>query len=84
MTGTTAIDLVIGVTVLEAVLLTLWHQRTGRGVAPAEWRLMLGAGLCLMLALRTVLMSAPFPLTLLFLAAAGIAHLADLKRRWHS
>lgn len=41
----------------------------------------LAAGACLMLALRAALTGAAFPWTLLFLALALFAHLADLAAR---
>jgi len=38
--------------------------------------------LALMLAVRSVLMSLPWFVTALLLSAAGLVHLADLRRRW--
>ncbi len=79
---TRLIDLVIGVTLLEALALWLWHRRTGRGVAPGQWALNLLSGLCLMAAVRGALTGAPWYGVALALAAAGAVHTADLARRW--
>lgn len=80
--GTLLIDIVIAVTVIEWVLLTWWHRRTGRGIPMSELRATLMAGLYLMLALRVSMMSAPWYLVALLLLAAGLSHAADLRRRW--
>ena len=79
---TRLIDLVIGVTLLEALALWLWHRRTGRGVAPGQWALNLLSGLCLMAAVRGALTGAPWYAVALWLAAAGAMHAGDLARRW--
>ncbi len=76
------VDLVIGFTLMEALALWLWHQSTGRGVAPGEWALNLLSGLCLMGAVRAALTDAPWFWVALGLAAAGAVHAADLARRW--
>jgi len=44
--------------------------------------LVLLAGLALMLAVRTVVMQSPWFVTAMLLSAAGLVHLADLRRRW--
>ena len=80
--GTLLVDIVIAVTVIEWVLLTWWHRRTGRGIPMSELRATLMAGLYLMLALRASMMSAPWYLVALLLLAAGLSHAADLWRRW--
>lgn len=80
--GTLLIDIVIAVTVIEWVLLTWWHRRTGRGIPMSELRATLMAGLYMMLALRASMMSAPWYLVALLLLAAGLSHAADLWRRW--
>jgi hypothetical protein len=80
--GARLIDLVIGLTLLEALGLWAWHRRSGRGVAPAEWALNLLSGLCLMFAVRGALTAAPWFWIALGLIAAGAVHGADLWRRW--
>lgn len=79
-----AIDLVLALTVLEAAALIAYHRTTGRGVPPAEFLANLVSGLCLMLALRIALVGGPWPLIPLCLLASLVAHLADLRRRWHA
>jgi hypothetical protein len=80
--GTSLIDLVLVATLLEWIALEIWWRRTGRGLNPAEMRLVLLAGLALMLAVRTVVMQSPWFVTAMLLSAAGLVHLADLRRRW--
>jgi len=81
---TRLIDLVIAVSLLEWLLLAQWHRRTGQGIAPSALKWMLLPGLCLMLAARGALTGAPWTLMALLLSAAGLAHIADLRRRWKS
>lgn len=76
------VDAVLALTVCEGLALALWHRRTGRGIAPADYALNLLSGLCLMLALRLALGSAAWAWILAALSAAGLAHAADLWCRW--
>ena len=76
------VDLVIAVTLLEAAALAVYHARTGRGLAPRDFAANLGAGLALMLAVRAALAGAAWTWVAAGLAAAGLAHLLDLRRRW--
>lgn len=76
------IDAIIGLTVLEGIALALYHRATGKGLAPHDYALNLVAGLFLMLALRAVLGAAQWPWIALCLMAAGLAHGADIWRRW--
>ena len=79
-----AIDIVLALTVLEAAILITLHRTTGRGVPPGDFLANLISGLCLMLALRTALVGGTWPLITLCLLASLMAHLADLRRRWHA
>ena len=82
LTGTRLIDVVIVATLIEwAVLLLLWRQRE-RGVPPRLLGWMLLPGLCLMLAVRSVITGAPWYWLPLLLTLAGLAHVLDLKSRW--
>jgi len=76
------IDLVIAIMVIEAVALALYHRRTGRGLAPMEFLPSLAAGLALMLAVRAGASGASLAWVALALSLAGLAHLADVRRRW--
>jgi hypothetical protein len=76
------VDLVIGFTLFEGLLLAWWYRRSGRGVAPAEYLANMVSGLCLMLALRSALHGGAGATVALWLTAAGLAHGADLWRRW--
>ena len=78
----TLIDAVIVVTLVECAALTLWHRVSGTGVAPREFALNVLSGLCLMFALRCLARDAGSAWIALFLLAAGIAHGADIVRRW--
>jgi hypothetical protein len=82
--GTLLIDIVIAVTVIEWVLLSWWHRRTGLGIPMSELRATLLAGLYLMMALRASMVSAPWYVVALLLLAAGLSHAADLWRRWNA
>ena len=84
LAGPRLIELIIAITVLEAVALTLYHRLTGKGVAPKEFAANLLSGLCLMLALRNALLSHSGVVTALFLSASGVVHASDLWRRWKS
>jgi hypothetical protein len=76
------IDIVIVMTLLEGAALAVYHRRTGRGMAPRDFLPNLAAGLALMLALRAGLEGAGWGYVAAGLLAAGLAHAADLQRRW--
>ena len=76
------LDGVIMLALLEMAALLAWHRRTGRGLAPRALLPNLLAGLCLMLALRGALVGAHAAWLPGLLAAAGLAHVADLRQRW--
>jgi hypothetical protein len=75
-------DVILAVMIAEVLLLMVYRKATGRGLAPVDLIVMMLAGACLVLALRAVLTGSAWHLVALFLAAALIAHLADLYRRW--
>jgi hypothetical protein len=79
-----AVDFIIAVMLVEAIVLLLWHRRTGKGIAPRDLLATLSAGLFLVLALRLALTGAGAWAMALLLAAGGIAHALDLWRRWRS
>ncbi len=82
LAGTQLIDIVIVATLCEwAVLALLWRRRQ-RGLPQWALAAMLMPGLCLMLAARSALLGMPWYWMAMLLSAAGMAHLADLRRRW--
>jgi hypothetical protein len=74
--------LILALTLAEAVALTLWHRRTGRGLKPVDIVGQLAAGACLLLAAWLALAGVWWGWVGASLAAAGVAHLFDLRRRW--
>ena len=76
------VDLILVLMVAEALVLGLYHRRTGRGLAPGVLVTVLLAGGFLMLALRAALVGAGWPWIALFLGLGLVAHLADLVGRW--
>jgi hypothetical protein len=76
------IDLVIALTLLEILALGVYHRRTGRGIAPLDFLPTLAAGLALMLAVRAGVSGAGWMWVAAGLSAAGLAHGADVRRRW--
>jgi hypothetical protein len=76
------VDILLVLLAAEAAGLVLWHRRTGGGVPPADAATFLLSGVFLMLALRCALVGAWWGWTAACLAAGGLAHVADLRRRW--
>lgn len=76
------IDLVVALTVLEALGLAAFRRLTGRGPRLRAIGLNLLSGLCLMLAVRGALTGAWFGVIALWMLAALVLHLADLRRVW--
>lgn len=77
------IDLILGLMVVEAIVLAIYHARTGRGIAPRRLYSNLLAGAFLMLALRASLTDAGVPQIASWLLLGLVAHLWDLRTRWH-
>jgi hypothetical protein len=78
------IDVVIAMTLLESIALGIYHRRTGRGIAPQDFVPTLAAGLALMLAVRAGVTGAGWGFVAAGLTVAGLAHVADVRRRWRS
>ncbi|MES2195169.1 MAG: hypothetical protein V4517_12175 [Pseudomonadota bacterium] len=76
------VDLILILVALEAAVLALYWRYTGRGVAPLDLLPNLCAGALLLLALRVTLAGGGWMPACGCLAAAGLAHLVDLYRRW--
>jgi hypothetical protein len=75
------VDLILVLTVIEAVCLVLYWRSRGRGIAPLDLLPNLFAGAFLLLALRLALGGAGWELCCGSLAAAGVSHVVDLGRR---
>lgn len=76
------LDGLLAAVALEAVLLLLWHRRTGGGLPPSQLLPTLAAGAGVMLAWRCSAAGAPPLWVAGAMALAGIAHGLDLARRW--
>ncbi len=79
-----AADLVLVVMLIEWIGLSMWHMRTGRGVAPFDLLISLGAGAGLALAFRGALVGAALPWIGAALVASCVCHVADQVRRANS
>lgn len=80
--GVHLVDAVIVLTLVEGAALLAYRRATGKGIAAREFLVNLLSGLCLMLALRAALAGAASAIVLACVTAAGLAHAADLWRRW--
>ncbi len=78
------VDLVLLLVLLEGVVLVAWHRRSGRGPRPRQVVADLAAGAALLLALRAALVDAHWAVPAAWLAAALVAHVADLVLRWRT
>jgi hypothetical protein len=78
----TLIDAVIVVTLIECLALGAIRHWRGRGPAWRDVGLNIVSGLCLMLALRCLAHGEGASWVSTCLLAAGVAHGADLWRRW--
>ncbi len=76
------VDLILVIAAIEAVILLVFWRSRGRGVSPGELLPNVFAGAFLLLALRLSLGGAGWEACCGSLAAAGVAHLVDLNRRW--
>lgn len=72
------VELILAVMLLEAIALMAWRRRRGRGPGRVGVLVNLGAGACLVLALRACLVGAGWPWIALWLALAFCAHAGDL------
>ncbi len=76
------IDLILLVVVIEAAALLLLWRYSRRGIAPFDLLPNLLAGVFLLLALRATLAGSGWEVACGCLAAAGLANLVDIWRRW--
>jgi hypothetical protein len=76
------LDLALCALVAEAVWLTWLGRRPARAAPPLQdWLWGLLAGLSLLLAMRAALAGAALPVVGACLAAGGLCHVMDLRRR---
>jgi hypothetical protein len=76
------VDLILVLVAVEVVVLGYISARRGAGIG---WRALLPnllAGASLLLALRAAITGADWLWIAVWLAAAGLAHVADLRVRW--
>jgi len=76
------VDMILALTLAEAVAVLLFHRGTGRGPAPADFLVNLLSGIWLLLALRAALTGSWWGWIALCLLGSLLSHLADLARRW--
>jgi hypothetical protein len=76
------VDLILVLTAIEAACLIVYWRSRRRGIAPIDLLPNLFAGAFLLIALRLALGGAGWQLCCGSLAAAGLAHIFDLVRRW--
>lgn len=81
-TASTMVDIVLAVTVVEALALGVYHRLTGKGIPGFDLSLTLLSGGLLLLALRMHMAGHPWEITASLLAGGGICHALDLRRRW--
>jgi hypothetical protein len=82
LSSTQLVNIVIGVTLLEAAALAAFFYWTGRGVPPSQFLLNLVSGLALMIGLRGAITGQPVGYLVACLAVSGVVHGVDLWLRW--
>ena len=80
----TAIDWILGLVVVEAVLLIAYRLATHRGLGTGPVLSLLLPGACLLLALRCALTGSAAVWISGWLLAAFVTHLADVALRWRT
>ena len=76
------IDLILVVTLIEAIILVLWRRPPQHGLSRIAVGWMLLPGVFLLLAIRAALSDAAWPWVPIALTASLITHLLDLRARW--
>jgi hypothetical protein len=77
-----AVDIALAAIAFEFVLLLVWRLRAVGGWRIADVTSLLLPGACLLLALRAALHNAGAGAIGVLLAAALVAHMVDVRRRW--
>lgn len=78
------IDLILALVLVEGLLLSIYHFRTGRGPAPSRLLYNLTSGAALLLAVRAVQTDAEWIWLAGALLLALVTHLFDLRKRWNT
>jgi len=78
------VDLMAGFVLLEVAALLWWRRRTGRGIPTASLLANIGAGTCLMFALRCALTGSSVWLLAAWLIGSLVCHVTDLRLRWRT
>ena len=76
------VDLILLIVAIEAIVLIVYWRATGKGIAPRNLLPNLIAGALLLLALRLTIAGAGWMAICGCLAAAGVANVVDVMRRW--
>ena len=76
------VDIILVLMAIEAFALIAYHRSSGHGIKTRHVLSNLVAGMALFAALRLALTAAPWPWIGAALAAALVAHVADLRSRW--
>jgi len=78
------IDWLLVLVAIEIIAISLFWWKTGRGISFAHVLPMIGAGACLMLAMRAILLDSPWQVLGFWLFCSLVCHLIDLRLRWTS
>jgi hypothetical protein len=78
------IDLIFVLVLIEIVVMEIYRRHSGKGVAFLDFLPNAAAGAFLLMALRAHLAAYGWQIICACLAAAGIAHVVDVSRRWKS
>jgi len=76
------VDVMAGFVLIEVTALLWWRRRTGHGIPSVSLLANIGAGVCLMFALRCALTGASAWLLAAWLIGSLVCHVADLRLRW--
>jgi hypothetical protein len=76
------INLILALTLAEALIVAVYHRRTGRGPMLGPFLANLLAGVWLLLAVRCALAGAWWGWVAFCLLGSLVAHLAALRRSW--
>jgi len=77
-----AVDGILALMLIESIALILIGRKSRRAMPAAQVLVSIGAGAALLLALRAALHRSPWQWISLWLIAALVAHLLDLRYRW--